>query len=255
MFFFLPFISYLFCQFFIIYRNVIIARLRHFIQTQNFHWHGRPCRFQRTAFIVEHCANTSLRGPYNEEITYMQRTCLHQQSGYRTSAFIQLGFDYLSFGVAVRICFQFRHLRYQQNHIQQVVDANAFFSRHRYHNGVAAPFFRYQAIVGQFLFDSFWICFRLINFIYSHNNRHLCCLCMVNSLNSLRHHTIICSHYQNGNISNLRTASAHRRKCLMTWCIQECNLLPVGFYLICANMLCNPTSFRGGYMGRTNHIQ
>ena len=49
---------------------------------------GGDCRFQRTAFIVEHCANTSLRGPYNEEIAYMQRTCLHQQSGYRTSAFI-----------------------------------------------------------------------------------------------------------------------------------------------------------------------
>ena len=255
MFFFLAFISYLFCQFFIINCNIVIPCFRHFIQTQNFYRCRWTCHFHCLTFIVEHCTNSTLGSTNNQEIPYMQSPCLYQQCCYCTAAFIQFGFDNFPFCITVWICFQFRYFSYQQNHFQQFFNPHTFFRGYRHHNGVAAPFFRNQTIIGQFLFDTVRVCFRFVNFVNCYDNWHTCCFCMVNCFDGLRHYTVVGSNYQNRNICYLCTTGTHRCKRFVTWSIQEGNFLSADFYLISTDMLCDTAGFGRGNMGRTNFVQ
>ena len=78
---------------------------------------------------------------------------------------------------------------------------------------------------------------------------------MVDGFDGLRHNAVIGSHYQNGNIGYLGAAGAHGSKSLMARCIQEGDLLSVGFHLIRTDMLGDTACFGGGDMGRTDLIQ
>ncbi|MOA38191.1 hypothetical protein D3C78_1598450 [compost metagenome] len=78
---------------------------------------------------------------------------------------------------------------------------------------------------------------------------------MVNSLNRLRHDTVISCYHDNRNISKLCTTSTHCCKCFVTWSIQECNLFTVNFNLIRTDMLSNTSSFSTSNIRRTNSIK
>ena len=61
---------------------------------------------------------------------------------------------------------------------------------------------------------------------------------MVDGFNSLRHHTVIGSNYNNCNVSNFSPSSPHGCKCFMARCIKESNgFVIIKFYIICTNML------------------
>ena len=99
----------------------------------------------------------------------------------------------------------------------------------RYEDGAAAPILRNQLIFSQLLLYLIHIGAGLINLVDSHNDFHISCLCMVDGLNGLRHHAVVRSHYQNGNIRGLGASHTHGRKCLMAGRIQERNLTVVYF--------------------------
>ena len=119
----------------------------------------------------------------------------------------------------------------------------------------SAPIFRNQFIFRQFLFYSLNIRIRLINLVDGNNNFNSGCLGMVNGLYRLWHHAIIRCHHKNGNIGGIRTTHTHCRKCLMSRCIQEGNLLSVDGYHISTNMLCDTARFAIGYLSVTDGIQ
>src|SRR3989304_2850774 len=91
--------------------------------------------------------------------------------------------------------------------------------------------------------DSFRIGAWFINLIYCNNNWHVSRFRMIDSLNGLRHNTIVSSNYKDYNISNLCPARTHSSKCLMTRRIKKYNLFPVCLYNVCAYMLSNASCF------------
>ena len=78
---------------------------------------------------------------------------------------------------------------------------------------------------------------------------------MVDRFYCLRHNTIICCYYKNSDIC--RTCSTHTHCCerLMSWSIQECDLLSVDFYNIRTNVLCDTTGLTVNNIGMTDRIQ
>src|SRR4030067_2164661 len=86
---------------------------------------------------------------------------------------------------------------------------------------------------------SFRIGVSFINLIYCNNNWHVSRFRMIDSLNGLRHYTIISSNNQDNNIRNLGAPGTHSSKCLMTGRIKKYNPFSVSFYNICAYMLSN----------------
>ena len=78
---------------------------------------------------------------------------------------------------------------------------------------------------------------------------------MVNRLNGLRHNTVVSSNNQNSNIRRLGAAHTHSSKCLMSRCIQECNLLSPYIYSISTDVLGNTARLSGGYITLSDCIQ
>ena len=93
----------------------------------------------------------------------------------------------------------------------------------------------------QVISDPLRLGFGLVTFINRDNDRTSGCLGMINSLDGLGHHRIICSHHQHNNIGCICPAQAHFGKGFMAGCIDKGDEIPrFGFNLICANMLGNP---------------
>ena len=110
-------------------------------------------------------------------------------------------------------------------------------------------------MLSQLLFNVIRICARTIDFIDSYNDRYLGSLSMVDSLDGLRHYTVICCYNQDSNVSYLSAAGTHSGEGLMARGIQEDNLLALVVYLISTDMLGNTAGLAGGNVSFTDSIQ
>ena len=126
---------------------------------------------------------------------------------------------------------------------------------YRNENSAAPPVFRDQLIFSQFLFYLVNVCTWLIDLIDSNNDLYTSCFCMIDSLYSLWHNTIICCYYQDSNISRLGTSHTHSGKCLMSRCIKEGDFSSVDLNNRSTNMLCDTASLSGSYIGLADCIQ
>ena len=128
-------------------------------------------------------------------------------------------------------------------------------SRNGYKDGAAAPVFRNQLIFRKLLFYSLDIGAWLINLINGNDNFYSCSLCMVDSLDSLRHNAVISSYYQYGDICSVGASHTHGGEGLMSRSIQESNLLSVNRYHIGADMLSDASGLTVCYMGFSDTVQ
>ena len=78
---------------------------------------------------------------------------------------------------------------------------------------------------------------------------------MVDGLNGLRHNAIIRCDYKDRNIGRLGTTHTHCRECLMTRCIEECDLLSVVLNNIGTDVLCDTACLSGGYVCLADRIK
>ena len=78
---------------------------------------------------------------------------------------------------------------------------------------------------------------------------------MVDSLDGLRHYTVICCYNQNCNVSYLCAAGAHSCESLMARGIQEDNLLALVVYLISTDVLSNTAGLAGSNVGFADSVQ
>ncbi|MNZ91367.1 hypothetical protein D3C78_1103490 [compost metagenome] len=180
---------------------------------------------------------------------------LNENTCNRTTALIELSLNNSSTSAFIRICFVFVHFCDKQNHFKQAFKTHSLFRRNVNENGISAPLFRHESVFSQFLLHFIRISIRLIDFVYRYDNRQSCCFGMVNSLNRLRHDTVIGCYDDNRNICKLCTTSTHCCKCFVTRSIQECNLFTVDFNLISTDMLSNTASFSACNIRRTNSIK
>ena len=107
----------------------------------------------------------------------------------------------------------------------------------------------------QFLFYSVRVSARLIHLVDCNNDRYICSLGMADGLDCLRHYTIISSNYQDSYIGYLCSSCTHSRKCFVTRCIEEYDLLAVDLDLGSTDVLCDSSGFSGGNVRVTDSIE
>ena len=180
---------------------------------------------------------------------------MYQYGSNRAAALIQLCLDDGAVSRQIRVSLQFLHFSNQQNHFQQVADTGFLMCGNRNHNGVAAPILRNELMLCQLLFNVIRICARTVDFIDSYNDRYLCSLSMVDSLDGLRHYTVICCYNQNCNVGYLCAAGTHSGESLMARGIQEYNLLALVVYLISTDVLGNTAGLAGSNVGFADSVQ
>ncbi|OWK26193.1 hypothetical protein AJ87_01930 [Rhizobium yanglingense] len=96
---------------------------------------------------------------------------------------------------------------------------------------------------------------RLVDFVDRNDDRNACRLGMVDRFDRLRHHAIVGSDDENGNISRLRTACTHCREGGVAGGVDEGDLLTVLFHLISADMLRNAAGFTGNHVRMADGVE
>ena len=232
-----------------------VTRSRNAGQTQDFHWNGWA-RFQHflTQFVT-HRTNATVFETTQDDVAFVQRTFTNQYRCNRTTTFIQEGFDYRTARHTFTNRFQFQNFSLKQDSVQQVINTGTRFRRHRDELRFAAPLFRHNAVLRQFVLNAIHIGFWLIDFVHCNNQRYLRRFRVLDSFNGLRHHAVICCNNQNNDIRCLSTTSTHRGKRCVAWGIQEGDHAVFGFYVVCTDVLGNTTRFARRHFSRTNVVK
>ncbi|MNG95140.1 hypothetical protein D3C79_541660 [compost metagenome] len=178
-------------------------------QAQDLNRNRRTRRGHFATQFVTHGTYTAVFEATQNDIAFVQRTFLYQHGSNRTTAFIQEGFDNHAAGHAAAYGFQFENFSLQQDSVQQFVDTGTGFRRYVNELCFAAPLFRHNAVLGQFLLNAVRIGFRLVNFVHCNDQRHLRCFRMLDSFDGLRHHAVVGSNNQNNDVGRLSTAGTH----------------------------------------------
>ena len=205
----------------VVYRVEDVTGARNLGQTDDFDRNRRACGLDLPAVVVGHRADTADRSTCDNRITGVQRAVLYQQRCNRTAALIQLGLDDSTVRLAVRVCLEVGHFGGQQDHFEQIVDALTVLRGNVADDGLAAPFLRYQLVLGELLEHAIRVCTLLVDLVDSNDDRHVCSLGMVDGLDSLRHDAVVGCNDQNGNIGYLSAAGTHGSKCSVARGIEE----------------------------------
>ena len=78
---------------------------------------------------------------------------------------------------------------------------------------------------------------------------------MVDRLNCLWHNTVIRSNYKDCDICRVCSTHTHCSKCLMSRCVEECDLFSVNLNNRCTDVLCDTTGLTTCYITVTDCIQ
>ena len=232
-----------------------LSGVGHVVKAQNLHRCGRSCLLHPASPVVHHGANLAVAGARRDGVAHMQGALLHQHSGNRTLALIQLGLDHQAAALAVGVRFQLHHIRGQQHHLKQIGDAFFSMCRNRYKYCAAAPILGNQFVFGQLLFYFIYIGAGLIDLVDGNNDLNSGCLGVVDGLHGLRHHAVVRRNHQNRDIRGLGAAHTHCGKRLVSGRIQKCDLAVVDLDHGRADMLGDSARFPGGHVGLADGVE
>ena len=239
----------------VVYRVEDVTCTRHFGQADDLNRHGRTGFLDFLSVVIGHSAHTANRRARNDCIAGMQRAVLHEQGRNRAAALIQLGLDDRAVRLAVRIGLEISHFSSQQHHFKQVFDTLAELGRDLAHDRVAAPLLGHDLVLGQLLKYTVRICARLVDLVDRHDDRHVCCLGMVDCLNGLRHDAVVCRNDQDRDIRDLCAARTHGGKRRMARGIEEGDLLVIYLDAVRTDMLGDAAGLALGDLGLTDRIE
>ncbi len=220
-----------------------ITRCRNTRQAEDFNRNRRTRFANFTTKLITHRTYAAIFKATQNDIAFMQSTFAYQNGSNRTTTFIQEGFDHNTARHTGTDSFQLKNLSLQQDSVEQFVDTGTRFCRYMNELAFAAPLFRHNAVLGQFILNAIRIRFWLIDFVHCNNNRYLRRFCVLDSFDCLRHHAIVSSHNQNHDIRCLRTTCTHRGKRGVARGIQEGDHAVFGFDVVCTNVLGNAARF------------
>ena len=139
----------------------------------------------------------------------LQGATLHEHGGHRATALVQLRFNDKTTGLTVRVGLEVKHFGLQQNGFQQLVEVGALECRNFNVENVAAHAFHHQVVLQQISAHAGGVDVGLVHLVDGNNDRNTCRLGVVDRFNRLRHHAVIGSHHQNGNVGGFRTTRTH----------------------------------------------
>ena len=233
-----------------------ITGSRSSVQTEDNGWFGRTCFFNALVTLIEHSLYLTPCCSGNYNITDTQRTIRHQNSAHIAASFVKTGLNDTTCCLTVRISFQVEHLCFKEYLLQQFINAHTFLGRNLLTLILTSPLFYQQVHVGQVLTYLIRVSPRLINLVDGKHHWHIGSLSMGDCLLRGRHHRVVGSNNDNGNIRYLGTTGTHSCKGLVTWSIKEGDASAIlQFHIIGTNVLRDTTCLTGNHVGITDMVK
>ena len=214
-----------------------VAGFRHVIEAEDLDRYGRAGLLDVLAAVVDHGADLAVRRAADDRVADAQRAVLDEDRRDRAAALVELGLDDDAARIAVRVGLELLDFGDEQDHLEEVIDANLLLSRDRDHDRVSAVFLRHEALLHELLLDAVRVGARLIDLVDRYDDRHACRLRMVDGLDRLRHDAVVCGDDEDRDIRDLGAARTHGRECLMARRVEEDDLLALAVDLISTDVL------------------
>ena len=111
--------------------------------------------------------------------------------GDRAAALVHLGLDDRADGGALRVRLELLQVGDEQDHLEQLVDADAGLRGHRDHRRVAAVVLDDDARLGELGLDAVRVGLRLVDLVHRDDDRHLGRLRVADRLERLGHDAVV----------------------------------------------------------------
>ena len=178
-----------------------------------------------------------MAGTCRNVIADLKGTLLNKNRSHGTASLIKLGLDDKTTGPSRGIGLKLQYIRCEQDHIKQVLDTLARLSGYRNKYRTSAPILGNELVLGKLLFNPVYIGTWFIYLVDRYYYFNTCCLGMVDSLNSLRHYSVIGRNNKYGDIRRIGTPHTHGSEGLMSGSIKEGYLLISNLNNICTDVL------------------
>ncbi|OIQ74536.1 hypothetical protein GALL_438100 [mine drainage metagenome] len=185
---------------------------------------------------------------------------MDQHGGHWPTTTVKVGFDCDTAGRSVCDCAQIkRSIGGEQDRFQEGFDTYTRLGRDVDEDRGPAVLLSNQVVLGQLLTDLGRVRTLFINLVNCDDDRNTSSLGMVECLNRLRHHAIICSDNKNRDISYLGATSTHSGERFVTRSIDESDR-PIhtvmhGAHLVGTDVLGDSTGFAPDDVGLSNRIK
>ena len=232
-----------------------IASFRSTVQTEHLNRNRRSSFFDSFAVVIFHRTDTAPLLAHDEDIALAKRTVLYKNRRDWATAHIQLSFDDCTGSGAVRVRFQLKNFRLKRDRFQQFFQAGSVDSRNLNVLHFARHLLHDHLVLQQVSAHLIRISLRAVDFVNRHDHRHFGRFRMINRLDRLRHHSVICCNHKHHDIRHLSTASTHRRKRGVAGCIKERQLVAILLDLIGADVLRDAASLTGNNLGIPDRVE
>ena len=243
------------CKAFVTYCVKDVTANRHFVKSRNLNRNGRTCLLYSFALVVCHNSYSAHAGACDNCVALVERTVLNKHCCNRSSALVKTSLDYSALCGSVGVSLKLLHLGNEKHHFEQVVKTFLCLCRNGNTRCVAAPFFGNKLMFCELLFYCLGICTGFIHLVDCYDYGNSSRLCVVDSLNSLGHNSVVSRNNEDCNIRYLRTSCSHCCERLVSGGVEECNRLVVDFNSISTYVLCDTACFACGYICVTNSVE
>ena len=215
----------------------------------------RPALADALALAVLERAHAPGRVAHDDRVADAQRAGLDEDRGHRAAALVELGLDDRADGRPLGVGPQVLQVGHQEDHLQQVVDAQALLGADLDEGHVAAVVLDHDAVLGQLGLDAVGVGVRLVDLVEGDDDRHLGRAGVVDRLQRLGHHAVVGGDHQDRDVGDLGAACAHGREGLVTGRVEEDDAPAVVGDLAGADVLGDAAALAAGDVGRADGVE
>ncbi len=214
-----------------------------------------PALFDPFTLVVDERPHLPELGAGHEEISHLQCAGLDQHRRHRAASLVQLGLDDRSPRHLVGIRLELEHVSLDEDHLEQMFEADLFLCRYFAEDGLPAPFFGGEFELRKFLLDPVRLGLGFIDLVDGYDNRHPGRLGVVDRFARLRHDAVVGGNDEDDDVRHLRAARAHGRERRMTGRVEEGNIPSFEAYLVGADMLGDAAGLLGDHIRLAHRIE
>ena len=208
------------------------------------------------ATLVEHRLHFARMTASPNDVAHFECAALYKHRRHIAAPLVERGFHDCAFCRTIEVGLEFEHLCFEEYAFEEFVNILTRHGGYFHTSVIAAPVFHEEIALGEFLLDFFGVGSGQVYLGDCKHDRHARRLCVSDGLFCLRHHRAVRRHHDNGDVGDFGTTCAHCGERLVSWCIEEGDVLAVGqCNIVCADGLCNAARLAGNNVGIADVVE